>query len=53
MNVDWQIYLVGTSFAIIAGGLVSFGEPVWALFPAAAAVYLLGCVLYEKLFSKS
>lgn len=53
MNEDWQRYLVGAGFAITAGGLVFFGEPVWALFPAAAAVYLLGCVLYEKLFSKS
>jgi hypothetical protein len=50
MSVDTQRFLTGGGFAGIAAMLLFLGEPVWSLLPAAAAVVILGSLLYEKLF---
>ncbi len=50
MNDDTKRYLAGGGFAGIAATLLYLGEPVWSLFPATAAVYILGSLLYERLF---
>ena len=50
MSEDIQRYLIGGGLAGMAAVLAFLGEPVWSCLPAAAAVYVLGALLYEKLF---
>jgi hypothetical protein len=46
------LYKYGTGLALAAYGaiLVYLGEPIWAILPAVAAVYILGSLLYDLIF---
>jgi hypothetical protein len=42
----------GTGLTLVGCALVLLylGEPIWAILPAVAAIYILGSLLYELLF---
>ena len=46
MDLRW---FVGAVFTVFAATLVSVGHPVWATFPAAAGVYILGSKLWDEI----
>ena len=50
MNERTMRYLTGVCFTGIAACLLYAGEPVWSLLPAVAGFYVLGSLLYEKIF---
>jgi|HubBroStandDraft_2_1064218.scaffolds.fasta_scaffold2614090_1 hypothetical protein len=50
---DGVQYFVGGAFAFAAATLRYLGEPISALIPATVAIYVLGSLLYAKLFRKS
>jgi hypothetical protein len=43
-------YGVGLCLAACGAILVGLGEPIWAILPAVAAVYVLGSLLQEQIF---
>jgi len=43
-------YCIGLCLAVCGAALVRLGEPIWAILPAVAAVYVLGSLLYEQIF---
>jgi hypothetical protein len=43
-------YGVGAALAAYGAILVYLGEPIWAILPAVAAVYVLGSLLHEQIF---
>jgi hypothetical protein len=43
-------YGVGATLAAYGAILVYLGEPIWAILPAVAAVYILGSLLHEQIF---
>lgn len=47
---DTKRYGVGLLLVIAAIALLAIQQGLWALLPAAAAVYVLGSLLYEKIF---
>jgi hypothetical protein len=50
MNDTHFRYGVGACLATYGAILVYLGEPIWAILPAVAAVYILGSLLYEQIF---
>ena len=50
MNDTHFRYGVGACLAACGGILVGLGEPIWAILPAVAAVYVLGSLLHEQIF---
>jgi hypothetical protein len=46
------LYKYGTGLVLFgfAAVLLYLGEPIWAILPAVAAVYILGSLLYEQIF---
>jgi len=42
-------YGIGAGLIGYALALLYLGEPIWAILPAVAAVYILGSLLYEQI----
>jgi hypothetical protein len=52
MNDTHFRYGVGACLAAYGAILVYLGEPIWAILPAVAAVYILGSLLYDLIFKR-
>ena len=47
---DTEKYGTGLMLVGYALILLYLGEPIWAILPAVAAVYILGSLLHEQIF---
>ena len=45
-------YGVGAALVVYGLALVYLGEPIWAILPTVAAVYVLGSLLHEQIFKR-
>jgi len=52
MNDPHFRYGVGAALAGYGAILLYLGEPIWAILPAVAAVYVLGSLLWEQVSGK-
>jgi hypothetical protein len=45
-------YFTGVALSIVAAALIHVGQPVWAILPGAAGVYILISVLIDTVLNR-